>query len=192
MITNYLYPQKADTTNINEIGIPVIKNYTPKEYGAHNQNWAIVQDKRGVMYFGNTDGLLEYDGVSWRLIAIPHDLVRSLAVSNETENGVIYIGGIDEFGYLAPDKSGTLEYNSLKQFLPKTENNIGSIRNILVNSDGVYFQTFSYIMRWSTCKDEKGTNENIKVWEANTTFNNVFVVDQCLKELNESVSFWIK
>ncbi len=180
MITNYLYPQKADTTNINEIGIPVIKNYTPKEYGAHNQNWAIVQDKRGIMYFGNTDGLLEYDGVSWRLISIPNEIVRSLGVSNKTENGVIYVGGIDEFGYLAPDKSGTLEYNSLKQFLPKTKNNIGNVRNILVNSDGVYFQTFSHLVRWSSCKDEKETNEKIKVWEANTTFNNVFVVDNKL------------
>jgi len=42
-----------------------IRNYPPDEYGAHNQNWAILQDSRGVMYFGNSDGALEYDGESW-------------------------------------------------------------------------------------------------------------------------------
>ena len=30
----------------NPPGFPIIKNYLPKEYKAHNQNWAIVKDKR--------------------------------------------------------------------------------------------------------------------------------------------------
>jgi hypothetical protein len=49
-----------------EIGFPIVENYVSKEYSANVQNWAIVQDHRGVMYFGNGEGVLEYDGVSWR------------------------------------------------------------------------------------------------------------------------------
>ncbi|MGH7602060.1 MAG: hypothetical protein ACREOI_37325, partial [bacterium] len=42
----------------NETGLPFIRNYGPKEYGAHAQNWTILQDERGVMYFGNGIGVL--------------------------------------------------------------------------------------------------------------------------------------
>jgi len=57
-----------------ELGLPFIRNYSPKEYGAHAQNWTIAQDSRGVMYFGNGIGVVEYDGVSWRLIQFPNCL----------------------------------------------------------------------------------------------------------------------
>lgn len=33
------------------------------DYNAGIQNWAIAQDERGVMYFGNNSGLLEFDEV---------------------------------------------------------------------------------------------------------------------------------
>ena len=36
-----------------EIGTPFIRNYPPREYKAFSQNWSIVQDRRGVMYFAN-------------------------------------------------------------------------------------------------------------------------------------------
>ncbi|RMD93577.1 MAG: hypothetical protein D6813_03900, partial [Calditrichaeota bacterium] len=62
-----------------ETGLPYTQNFSPKEYGAHSQNFAIVQDVRGMMYFGNVYGVLEYDGVSWRLIPMPNQsVVRSL------------------------------------------------------------------------------------------------------------------
>ena len=62
-----------------ELGIPYMRNYTPKDYDAFAQNWAIVQDKRGVMYFGNGNGVLEYDGVSWRLIRLAQESVAASA-----------------------------------------------------------------------------------------------------------------
>lgn len=64
-----------------EVGRPFIRNYPPKEYGALPQNWAIMQDLRGVMYFGNWNGVLEYDGATWRLISTPNKSgVRSFAM----------------------------------------------------------------------------------------------------------------
>ena len=42
-------------------GFP-IRNYAQKEYNAFMQNWFCVQDKRGVLYFGNSSNVLEYDG----------------------------------------------------------------------------------------------------------------------------------
>jgi hypothetical protein len=39
-------------SQINVNGLPFIRNFSPKEYNEHPQNWSIVKDKRGVMYFG--------------------------------------------------------------------------------------------------------------------------------------------
>src|SRR5260370_34815558 len=64
-----------------EIGLPYITNYTHEHYGAHPQNWAAAQDRRGVMYFANNDAILEYGGPRWRAIVLPNPWnVRSLAL----------------------------------------------------------------------------------------------------------------
>lgn len=49
-----------------EMGFSFIRNYTPKEYGGSGQVWTVVQDQRGILYFGDEDGILEYDGKTWR------------------------------------------------------------------------------------------------------------------------------
>ena len=41
---------------------PIVRSYSVSDYNAGIQNWAIAQDERGVMYFGNNSGLLEVLG----------------------------------------------------------------------------------------------------------------------------------
>ncbi len=66
-----------------ESGPPYLHNYTIRDYNAGTQNWSVVQDRRGLMYLGNNAGILEYDGVQWRLIATPnHTVIRSRAVDS--------------------------------------------------------------------------------------------------------------
>ena len=80
-----------------ESGFPLVNNYSPKEYGADTQNWAILQDDRGMMYFGNNLGLLEFDGADWKLYPMPNNATcRSLA---NGEDGKIYAGGVGDLGY---------------------------------------------------------------------------------------------
>ncbi len=82
-------------------GFKYYKNYSPEEYDHSAQNWGIAQAKNGLIYVANNGGVLEYDGVSWRIIGIPeYEPVRSLAID---DSGTIYIGGINKIGYLAPD-----------------------------------------------------------------------------------------
>ena len=54
-----------------EVGSPLIRSFTPKNYKASPQNLAVTQDSRGILYFANTECVLEYDGVSWRRIPLP-------------------------------------------------------------------------------------------------------------------------
>ena len=51
-----------------EIGYPIIKNCTSKEFKGDPQITCSIQDDRGVMYFGSNN-LIEYDGVSWRNVS---------------------------------------------------------------------------------------------------------------------------
>ena len=94
-----------------EEGRPFIRGYAPSEVAGDGQNWAIVQDPRGVIYVGSAAGVLEFDGVD---LAADRDrrssnTVRSLAIDDA---GRIYVGGVGEFGYLAPDATGELRFVS--------------------------------------------------------------------------------
>jgi class 3 adenylate cyclase len=130
-----------------EAGLFFIQTWAPKTYGASPQNWAIAQDRRGVMYFGNTDGLLEYDGVSWRKIRVPNgSAVRSLAVDG---NGTVFVGAQRDFGYLRPDAHDDLQYVSLLASVPEADRGFGDVWTIATTPQGVYFGTSRKIFRWN-------------------------------------------
>jgi AraC-like DNA-binding protein len=129
-----------------EPGCPFIKNYTPREYNSHFQNWAIIQDQRGIMYFGNTFGVLEFDGYYWRLIKVAnHSAVRSLAIDSR---GSVYVGAIGEFGFLKPSTAGNLEYVSLLGLLPPSERDFYDIWSTHATSSGIYFKTGNRVFRY--------------------------------------------
>src|SRR5258707_8144513 len=94
----------------NTIGIPAIVNYSNQAYNAGSQNWGIAQDKNGIVYFANNDGLLTFDGNSWRRYLLPNKTkVRSIAIDKER----IYVGGQSELGYFSANEKGGLYYTSL-------------------------------------------------------------------------------
>jgi len=130
-----------------ERGRPFIRSYHPAAIGGDNQNWAIVQDRRGVIYVGSQYGVLEFDGSEWRIISTATlDTVRSLAVD---DSGRIYAGSVGDFGYLAPDADGQLKWVSLKDRVPKEAARFGDIWRTFVTPDGVLFQCSEYVFRWA-------------------------------------------
>jgi ligand-binding sensor domain-containing protein/DNA-binding CsgD family transcriptional regulator len=118
---------------VKSIGIAYVKNFTKAMYNYHPKNMAVVQDKAGIMYFGNGDGLLQFDGVSWNLLRMPNkSSVISLCVDPLTNR--IYIGAQGEFGFATPDSIGNLKYTSLSQKLPKTVMGFGDIWKITIHN----------------------------------------------------------
>jgi serine phosphatase RsbU (regulator of sigma subunit) len=115
--------------------------YSPRDYGKglEEDNLAIVQNKSGVLYFGNAGGLLQYDGVNWSFIPVKNKSlwIESLAVS---EDDVIYVGAQNEFGYLSPDESGKLKYVSLSDQLINNKIPFPTIIRVLTWKNGVAFQ----------------------------------------------------
>ena len=99
-----------------ELGNPYIQNYEPSIYQGHKQNWCITQDKNGFIYAGNGNGILEYDGETWRLISL-EDLNAVRAITVDEEN-IKWIGADRELGFLEPDSLGFLRFRSLKNKIP--------------------------------------------------------------------------
>ena len=150
-----------------ESGVPLLRNYSPEEYNSEPQIWAITQDQRGIMYFGASDGILEYDGSIWRKIYTPKkQVVRSLDIGS---NGRVYVGSNNEFGYLKPDASGNVQYISLSVFLDTVYKNFGDVWKTVVRGNSVYFSSNNFIFKF-TPEQEKPSKENIKTYKSETGF----------------------
>jgi len=151
-----------------QVGFPLhLVHYGPETYGQFPQNWAVVQDHRGVLYVANYDGILEFDGVRWRLLPVlSHTVVRSLDVD---ANGRLFVGAQGDFGYAWPDSLGMLRYTSLVPAIADSaDRDFWDVWSTRVASDGVYFQTYKQLFRWD--------GDTLRVWHARTRFHTAFVV----------------
>ncbi|MDW8287472.1 MAG: triple tyrosine motif-containing protein, partial [Flammeovirgaceae bacterium] len=120
-------------------GIPSITQYAPSDYQGDTQNWAILQDRNGLVYIGNNAGLLEYDGVRWKLLLMPNkSMVRSLAIDRD---GTIYVGAQNELGFLRNNAFGEKEYVSLVPLLPEDARNFEGVPNVFCTAETVLFHT---------------------------------------------------
>lgn len=128
------------------IGLPIIYNYSPTMYGFHSQNWGAVQDSRGLIYFANSDGILEYDGVKWRLIRLPNGVTcRALYLAPD---GIVYVAGFNEIGFLSYTRTGNAEYTSLKSKMTGREKDFLDVWSIAWFNGKVYFSTYVEIFIW--------------------------------------------
>jgi len=124
--------------------LPVI-NYTSKEYGRGYQavNYSIILDNRDIVYAGNANGILEYDGKSWDFI--PVRLGANVLSMAKDSFGTIFVGSQNEFGYLAPDDAGRLVYNSVSDSLPENDHLFNQVWKTYVSGNKVYFQAYENI-----------------------------------------------
>jgi len=98
-----------------------ISNYSNRVYGRDYEatNYCIVTDHRNLVYAGNANGIMEYDGTEWRFIEVRQGaLVGSMDIS---PNGSIFVGSQQDFGLLVTDQRGSLEYQSLSGLLTEKE-----------------------------------------------------------------------
>ncbi|MBP7866377.1 MAG: hypothetical protein KA419_10540 [Acidobacteria bacterium] len=153
-----------------EQGLPWIQNFSPREYRAQPQNWAFVQDRRGVVYAGNNDGVLEYDGVRWRLIPTANrTCVRSLDLDGE---GRIWVGAQGEFGYLRPDAGGALVFVSLADRLKPQHRTFNDVWCTHATRAGVFFTTRNRLFRYS--------GGRVRSWAPTTSFHQSYRVGERL------------
>ena len=148
-----VHAQENPTVLTTDWGLPLIKTWTKKDYGVPVQVWDVVQDRRGIMYFATFKGILEFDGNEWRLI--PAYDVRKLAY--DSENDLIYVGTQNEFGFLSPDASGNLQFQSLFETTGFQPGIYNTSLDLFVDHSGVYFLTSQYLFHYQ--------NQQIKALE---------------------------
>lgn len=131
----------------NPIGIPDIINYYNSTYNAGTENRGVVEDQNGIMYFANLEGLLTFDGSSWKLYSLPNkSIVRSLALGKDNR---IYVGGQDDFGFFSPDKIGKLAFTSLKSLISRNNNSFTDIWNIVCVGNDIFFRSREKIFQYN-------------------------------------------
>lgn len=148
--------------------IPPIEIYTPKSYGAENQNWSIAQAKNKYIYVGNNKGLLEFNGAEWQLYPSPNEtIIRSVSVFDN----VIYTGCSKEFGYWERNEFGVLYYTSLSQNLQiefLEEEEFWGIVNL---DDYILFQSLERIYIYNK------SNATYSIIDSDTTIYKMFKVN---------------
>ena len=127
---------------------PPVVNYSTQQYGKDKnpENWCAVQDQRGVMYFGNANGVLEFDGQKWGFIQVQIGThVRTIGVDS---SGVVYVGAVGEFGYLKPNERGELVYQSLSAALAQEDQFFFDVWGIHCTKNEVFFQAQEGLYRY--------------------------------------------
>ncbi len=151
----------------NTIGLPDIINYSKQDYHGGLQSWDITQDKNGIVYIANNEGLLSFDGKYWNNYPLPNKtIVRSVKIGN---NNTIYVGGQDEIGYFSPSQNGRLCYHSLTDLIPLKDKSFGDVWDIVAIKNAVFFRSATKIFKLSNNAFEsfKATKEWSYLGECN-------------------------
>jgi serine phosphatase RsbU (regulator of sigma subunit) len=149
------------SAQVNKYGTPVSKSFSMQvtSQGAE-QNWSITKDKFGAIYFGNDNNVvIRYDGTKWTTIPLNPDNLTTARALGSDENGIIYVGGTNEFGYIEPDSTGKRVYRSMTNRMasakditgsiqydtsfakapPISEMTIGELQSVVIKDSKVYF-----------------------------------------------------
>ena len=127
------------------IGKPPYSSITPT-IEVYPQNFTVLQAPDGVVYIGNYEGLLVFDGVRWSLHRLPNNLpARSLYLGQDKR---VYVGGDNIIGFFARDDTGTLHFQDLTA---RFQDQLGEIAfrdiwNITIFDQRVFFMASEYLL----------------------------------------------
>ncbi|MDE6310281.1 MAG: hypothetical protein K2L96_00490 [Muribaculaceae bacterium] len=133
-----------------DASFPTVRNFPRTVYSWGSQNWSSDEDSNGMMYFGNKNGLLTFDGTRWRNYILPNlSTVRAVLVDDA--NSRVYLAGSEEFGYYSfnPD-TRRIAYTSLSKDFPEAPTSYGEIWKIHEGDNTIWFQGDHAIFGYST------------------------------------------
>lgn len=113
-----------------ETGIPGIRNYSPKDYGQESQNFSVIQDHNSIMYFGNANGIMEFDNINWNIVKVTGRPLMDINDKNQ-----IFFGGYNQIGQIV-FKNGQVHTKILpfhEEYKP------GQIQKVAAFDDIVFF-----------------------------------------------------
>jgi hypothetical protein len=127
-----------------ELGRPIFRYFTMREYGLTEQNWVALQDRRGRMLFGNHGCVLQYDGQTWEKVPIPGgEFIRALT---EDQEGHIWVAGVNCLGQLSP-KGASYTFTSMMSSVPASKRPFGNSWDAVSHGNSTYISTDKALLR---------------------------------------------
>lgn len=125
-------------------GKPKVIHYTKSQINSNSQFWTMCQDADGILYFGNNDGVVIFDGERWQKVRLPNSSsARALAIGS---GGVVYVGGYNEFGTITRDSFGKYSYQSLNNRLRSEDRNFENVWQIHELHGTMVFRTHRFLI----------------------------------------------
>src|SRR5258706_6900949 len=118
------------TVALSQQGNYFLSHYVPSDERIDYLTFGMVQDARGIIYFANKNGVLEFDGRNWGLISTPGP-VFTLATFGDQ----VFFGGLQGFGKIVIGADNIQTYQSLSQNQPEAS----QIFSSLSFKDKIYF-----------------------------------------------------
>ncbi len=160
--------------------LPPIRNYSPAEYHAENQNWSISQSPEKLIYVANSKGLLEFNGETWKLYSTSNEsIVRSVMVLED----LIYTGSYMDFGFWKKDDYGVLNYTSLAAKMDIELIQDEEFWNILSLDDWILFQSLDRIYIYNI------DDQSVETIDSNNKINKMYKVGNSIyfQRLNDGI-----
>lgn len=127
---------------------PGLTEYGISDFKSSEQFYAMQEDDQGILYFGNNDGVLVYDGERWHKVLLPNNSSATSLV--KSEDGEIYVGGFNEFGVVKRDAYGTFTFYSLKERYNLGQSNFDYLWQAHTFEDYILFRSFGELILLSS------------------------------------------
>jgi ligand-binding sensor domain-containing protein len=89
-----------------------LKHFNVNLPNIDNDNYAITQDGQGRMHIANRQGVLRFDGTFWSITSTPGTV---LSIKYDKLSNLVYVGCINDYGYIETDVTGRETYVSLSK-----------------------------------------------------------------------------
>jgi Y_Y_Y domain/Two component regulator propeller len=141
-----------------------LSHYTPTDERIDYLTFEMAQDDRGVIYFANKKGVLQFDGRNWSLIPTPAPIYTIVTSGKD-----VFVGGFNGFGKLVWDPQNMLVYKSI------SANKTGAIQVIssLAVKDKIYFLSEDGLY---TVSATTSLTESVVKAEAQDVFTGMFEI----------------
>jgi len=135
------------TAQIQAAGLRPIRSWDREYLGPSARAWSISQASTGHIFVG-ANSLLSFDGDRWREVSINSGYaIRALDISPSDR---LWIGAMDEVGYIDRDDTGWENYRSLTSSLPSELLPIGEVWHVFSDDRGATFVTRTHVLRWES------------------------------------------
>ncbi|MGH8019688.1 MAG: hypothetical protein ACREIA_15685, partial [Opitutaceae bacterium] len=112
----FLSPVIAGGWDDPRAGRPILDVWTDSDYDASGANRVVIRDRSGRVYVGNS-GVLSFDGRRWSKININNAYGTRCLTLDEQDR--IWLGAVNEIGFLEPSSLGERRYRSLTHLVPE-------------------------------------------------------------------------